>query len=99
MDMMEDVMKDSTVKCIYFALVLVLIVLVLNNLWQKVGSLSEALTDWAAGIPEVVETPQGTGYVASPMPYGGLGGPNIRFNVLTSTNQRAYGTGYIERDW
>jgi len=97
--MVNDMLGDSTVKCVYFALVAVLLVLILVNLRNTPGSLSEALTDWAAGVPMEVETPQGYGYVASPMPYGGLGGPNIRFNVLSATNQVPYGAGYVEKSW
>jgi len=99
MEMIDDLLKDSTVKCVYFALIMVLIVLILNNLRQSAGSLSEALTDWAAGTPNRVETPQGMGYVKSPMPYGGLSGPNIRFNVLSATNQDPYDSGYVVKTW
>ena len=90
---------SDTVKCLYFGLVLLILILVVHALRQTKGSLSEALTDWAAGAPEEIETPQGYGYVESPMPYGGLGGPNVRFNVFTDTNQQPYNSGYVERSW
>jgi hypothetical protein len=88
----EDIINNPMSKYLYFGLVLVLLVLIF-------ASKSEALTDWAAGVPMELETPQGYGYVESPMPYGGLGGPNIRFNVLSGTNEQPYSAGYVEKSW
>lgn len=95
----NEVSASALSKCLYFGLVLVLLLLVVMKLRDTKGSLSEALTDWAAGTPNVMETPQGYGYVESPMPYGGLGGPNIRFNVLSATNMQPYSAGYNEKGW
>lgn len=96
--MSEDLLRNTTVKCVYLAAVLVL-VLVITMQVLKFGWFYENMSDWAAGVPKPMETPVGYGYVAAPMPYGGLGGPGIRFNVLTDTSQRPYSTGYLEKRW
>lgn len=110
--MMKDILGNDTIKVVYFAALIVLLVVITYKVTTTKGSLMEALyesfienmnitiggpSDWSAGTPVLVESRQGYGYVEAPLPYtGGSGAP---FPINTSTSMQPYSAGYVERVW
>lgn len=87
-----DWARNNVVLAIVILIVLFLIVK--HFVWPVATKTAERLIGEFNGTPVAVETPTGLGYVASPLPP--QSGPNVRFNVFTSTDQTPYAAGYID---
>jgi len=92
-DLIDSVAGNENLKVAYFVALLVVLMLVLHYVSQSKGSLSEALTDWAAGKPYLVESRQGSGLAEMVLPYSS----RSPFPVLTSLTEAPYAAGYVER--
>lgn len=96
--MCDELMNNTTVKCVYLAAVLVLVLLIFMQV-LKMGWFYEQFSDWQAGDAELVEFRTGRGYVKNVLPRVGImGGSAVGLQTLTDTSQAQPDHGYIERD-
>ena len=97
----EDIMTGPVV-CTYFAVVLILLVVVFMHVTKLGGQAKERFRttsdhlngSWHAGNPHTVEAPVGIGYINASL----TNGSSVGKSVLTDTGQNPYGTGYTKRD-
>lgn len=96
--MCDDLMNNPSVKCVYLAAVLVLVLLIFMQV-RKMGWFYEQFSDWQAGDAGMVEFRTGQGYVRNVLPRVGImGGSAVGKQTLTDTSQAPPSHGYIERD-
>ena len=103
MSLCNDLLNDDTVKCVYLAAVLVLVLVIAMHVMKLGWFYDEQFANisldpekkWETSVPQAVETPFGAGWANNPRPYNS--GANVRFSEFTSTSQVPYSTGYVVR--
>jgi hypothetical protein len=98
----KEWMGDTSVKCIYLAAVLVLVLLIFMQV-RKMGFYYEGFRDrqrdsWQAGDTKFVEFRTGHGYVRNVLPrVGVMGGSAVGLQTTSDTSRIPQAHGYIER--
>lgn len=97
-ELCSDVLNNTIVKCVYLAVVLILVLLIFMQVLKIGYFYDEGFSDWQAGDTKYVEFRTGHGYVRNVTPRAGVvGGSAAGLQTTSDTSRIPQAFGYNER--